>query len=747
MENVHKKEWAAEKGAAVSGKDFLQKGIHWCRRTPDLESTGKFKDLLRICHCFVIVYRTRYARMAVNNQVRKEEFNMTDQQTPVLERPAPGQTPPAGAPSGPRKKKRRSKVKLIVGLLITAAVIAGIVFALWYFVFREDEMGLGEAMIDTVQLGSIQVKVEGSGMAKANKSATVTPGTGTILELYVKEGDQVTEGQPLYRMDDTAAREAVKSAQETVDDCQKQLQAVYEKIGELTVKAPHAGNLREVADLKVGDTVNEGDTIATIVNDTKLRISLYYSYAYEDSIKVGQTAQITIPSIMGSRTGTVEKINKVRFVSPEGATHFEVVFVLDNPGTLTEGMEASASLAAADGTPIYPYQNGKLEFYETTVVKAKASGPVESFNLLNYGDVKAGQVLVQLGAKDSDEEISAKEEALKAAQEKLKEANDELSKYNGVAPIAGTVLSCSLMEGEEVQSGQGISIADTSQMTVEISVDERNAQYVKVGMMVDLDQYGTPYMGVVQSVSLTASGENGVASIPAVVAVDNSDGSMIPGTYVSYSFVASQSDNCLTVPVAAVKYVSFNNVTLPDNMDAPPAENGGEDGMGGEMDGSDLPDDGSVIDGEILPDDGGTVDGGNVIIDDGGMIIDGDMSVSGGAVAVPQRYSGSGVSARKLGVVVMPGPGISAGGGASSGMGGGSSDEETGTIVFVKSKEAPANAILEPDPAWECPEGFWAVPVEIGLADTTRVEIKRGLNEGDEVFIGYATQNADSWGG
>ena len=548
-------------------------------------------------------------------------------------------------------------------------------------------------------------------------------------------------------MDDTAAREAVKAAQETVDDCQKQLQAVYEKIGELTIKAPHAGNLREVANLKAGDTVNEGDTIATIVNDTKLRISLYYSYAYEDSIKVGQTAQITIPSIMGSRTGTVEKINKVRFVSPEGATHFEVVFVLDNPGTLTEGMEASASLTAADGTPIYPYQNGKLEFYETTVVKAKASGPVESFGLLNYADVKAGQVLVQLGAKDSDEEISAKEVALKAAQEKLKEANDELSKYNGVAPIAGTVLSCSLMEGEEVQSGQGISIADTSQMTVEISVDERNAQYVKVGMMVDLDQYGTPYMGVVQSVSLTASGENGVASIPAVVAVDNFDGSMIPGTYVSYSFVASQSDNCLTVPVAAVKYVSFNNVTLPDNMDAPPAENGGEDGMDGEMGGSDLPDDGSVIDGEILPDDGGTVDGGNVIIDDGGMIIDGDMSVSGGAVAVPQRYSGSGVSARKLGVVVMPGPGISAGGGASSGMGGGSSDEETGTIVFVKSKEAPANAILEPDPAWECPEGFWAVPVEIGLADTTRVEIKRGLNEGDEVFIGYATQNADSWGG
>ena len=636
---------------------------------------------------------------------------MTEQQTPVMTPPA---APPA-APTGP-KKKRKGRGKTIAGILIVAAIAIALVVLVWYFVFREDG-SKGEVMTDFVTRGSIQSMVEGSGTTKAKDSATVTPGSGTILELFVQEGDQVTAGQQLYRMDDTTARDAVTEAQKSVDNCNKELQAVYDKIAELSITAPHAGNLREVADLKVGDTVNEGDTIATLVNDTKLRLSLYYSYAYEGDIKVGQTAQISIPAIMAPVTGKVEQINKVRFVSPEGATHFEVVLVLDNPGTLAEGMDASAGLTAADGTPIYPYQNGKLEYYESTKITAKATGPVERVSLLNYGDVKAGQLLVQLGAKDTDEEIASKENALKAAQEKLEEATKELEKYNAVAPIDGTVLQCSLTEGQEVSSGQGITIADTSQMIIEIQVDERNARYIKAGMMVDINQYGTPYVGIVESVSMTASGENGVASIPAVVTVDNYDGSMIPGTYAEYSFVASESEDCLTVPVQAVKYVSFANVQLPENLDADPSA-GMDDGM---------MDDGMMDDGMM---DGGMMDGGMV---DGGM-------VDGGVEALPQSYSG-GAFADPLGMVAvpMPGGGVVVDGGSMSS--GGASDDSTGVIVWVKSKEAPANAILEPDPTWDCPEGFWAVPVEVGLSDNSKVEITRGLAEGQEVFIGY--QNPD----
>ena len=83
-------------------------------------------------------------------------------------------------------------------------------------------------------------------------------------------------------------------------------------------------------------------------------------------------------------------------------------------------------------------------------------------------------------------------------------------------------------------------------------------------------------------------------------------------------------------------------------------------------------------------------------------------------------------------------PGGDMGGDMGGGDTGGSKE---GKIVWVKSDEPPVNAILEPDPAWEGPEGFWAVPVETGLYDVTKVEITRGLSVGQEIFLGYENPN------
>ena len=67
----------------------------------------------------------------------------------------------------------------------------------------------------------------------------------------------------------------------------------------------------------------------------------------------------------------------------------------------------------------------------------------------------------------------------------------------------------------------------------------------------------------------------------------------------------------------------------------------------------------------------------------------------------------------------------------------------TVNVVFVKGSR-PDNAIETPTLSEEIPEGFWAVPVEIGISDNSNVEIKSGVEEGTEVFT--QIQSLQAWG-
>ena len=108
-------------------------------------------------------------------------------------------------------------------------------------------------------------------------------------------------------------------------------------------------------------------------------------------------------------------------------------------------MDASAVLTAADGTAIYPYENGKTEYYESRDIIAKASGPVTAIgNLLDHANVQAGEALLYLGSSTIDSQIRSKQEEINSAQTKLDEAQKALNDFNAVAPIDGTVTSCNL---------------------------------------------------------------------------------------------------------------------------------------------------------------------------------------------------------------------------------------------------------------------------------------------------------------
>ena len=476
----------------------------------------------------------------------------------TVPQPAPAASPasPPGRPK-PKFNKRKVRQAVIAGAVVVALAAGG--FLLYRFLTKQDSAS-SEIQTQPVQYGTIQSKVTGSGNAKAKESAAITlTAGGTVQEVFVSPGDTVTAGQPLYTIFSQEAQDQVTQAQTQVDNLNKEMSALLEDANNLTVRAPFAGKLINVKEFQPDQEVAKETAVATLVNDKKLKLSLYFSYAYENQIRTGQSVQVSIPTVMGTYTGTVEKINKVRFISPEGAVHFEAVIAFQNPGTLTAGMDASATLTASDGSAIYPYENGKTEYYETREIVTKAAGPVVSQgNLMDYADVSAGEALLTLGSSTIDETIMSKQKEIDEAQKKLADAQKGLADFNAVSPIDGSVTSCTLTPGTEVKSGDTVvTISNTTNMVVDITVDDRNIAFVQPGLTVELSDWnGNTFIGTVTAINMgAAESQNGMTNYPVTLTVDNQDGSLLAGMYLDYSFVASQSDDCMMVPMQSVKNI------------------------------------------------------------------------------------------------------------------------------------------------------------------------------------------------
>ena len=208
------------------------------------------------------------------------------------------------------------------------------------------------------------------------------------------------------------------------------------------------------------------------------------------------------------------------------------------------------------GTQVRIYQaaSGSRDVAQTV------SGTVISSNLVDYLAVTPGQILVRIDGEDSETEIFTAQQNLEEAQKKLEAAQKNLDNCNAVAPISGQVIGLSVTPGQELQANSTlVTVSDTSTVTVSATVDERNISYIKTGMPVNLDQWGTSAFGTVETVSLSSTVNNGVASYPITISADNTDGNLQVNSYVNYQIQASQNDNCLMVPIQAVRTVGLED--------------------------------------------------------------------------------------------------------------------------------------------------------------------------------------------
>ncbi len=473
----------------------------------------------------------------------------------------PGYIP--GQPFPPRKVRsryQRKRMKTIIALSVTFLVLAGIAFGMYSLFFIEKPV---EYSTEPIRRDMLQSSVMGWGTIKPVESADVGAKVkARVLESFFLPGDMVFEGDVLFTLDTATLDEEVAVIQGKIDKVNTEIEQI---LGDqatlqqnLTGSAPFSGKLVDVTPMKMGDTVSIGTKLGTLVDDRTLTARFYFSYAYENDIRVGQDVQVSIPATMSQLSGKVTAIHKVRRVSTEGTLLFDVDVSLTNPGALTEGMACSAILTDNAGGSILPNDGAELTYGRREDIVVRAPGKLTYFSMLDYMDYNAGTTLFRLDYVENNTQVETLREQLKTYQKELEEKMLEYDNLVAVAPMNGTIVYNNAVPGQLVDVGVAlVSVAQMQTMIVEAQVDERDISNVRPGMSVNIEVWmgngPQTLFGTVKSVAMEGKAENMMSSFPAIFEVDNSTGMLMSGMGVNYTLVVEQKFDILVSPVIGVK--------------------------------------------------------------------------------------------------------------------------------------------------------------------------------------------------
>ena len=498
-----------------------------------------------------------------------------------------------------RKKSRLSKnIRIGIGVAVIAILIAAGIF----LVFKTRDAGTEEAANTTAVAtrGMLETYIEGSGITAAKKREELGRDLkGTVTEVLVEVGDEVKAGDELLVVNPTETREELQTAQNELVDAQRAvneaqaevtraqgvLNTAQNQLGKLDITAPFTGKIIPATDsegnsttYRVGQQVSEGEVIGYMVDDSTMKLSLYFSSAYINDIQPGQSATVSIPAAMSEVTGSVSSVEKTERVTTEGVKVFRVVISVNNAGTLTKGMSATATVSAGNAGTVYPAGSGTLEYNREEAVTAQVGGEITAVNGIDYYSYSSGATIMRLSSDTAQDEVRNAQNGVTTARNSVTSAQRQVSEKQAritelrkliedsrvKSPIDGVVVSLNVVEDQEVTGADAlVVVADLNDIVVNADVMSTDVGAVQEGQPAVMNMYTydgsqLTLTGMVDSVALepTQGESGGQGSMPtfrAVISIDPIEGqSIYSGMMVDYQITTASSMDCLTVPSRAI---------------------------------------------------------------------------------------------------------------------------------------------------------------------------------------------------
>ena len=610
--------------------------------------------------------------------------------------------------------------KLLI-IILVIAILAGVCSGL--IIKSKNNSAVKVMYTDSlVERRTITNTITGSSAIEPNDSYKVTTiKSGDITSDTFKEGDVVKKGDKLYQFEDSdaqnslsTAKNALAKAQQAYVDAVKQKaqtvssnnigtksaqNAVTKALNSLNdtknnqyIQSNSAGKVKELS-VKEGDHINAGAAVATLYDDSYMKLRIPFNEVDAESIQTGAAATVSVIGSGDTIYGTVKEKSSSA-VSTDA--HAKVVYVtveVTNPGALTTNDYGSAEING-----VACANTAQFEYVSEGTITSTASGTLENLNIAVGDSVYSGQKVgyvkydnqnstmsnAQLSYNDAvlalekqvlqndtfsqDSSIKNAQLALDDAELGIEKAQDAVDDYVVEAPIEGTVVKKNSKAGDTIDSSNATDplcvIYDLSSVKFSIDVDETEIALVKTGQKatVTADAVEGEFEGVVTKVPVDGVNENGVTTYTIEIQIENY-GDLLPGMNVNAEIVVEEADDVIAVPVNSVNR-------------------------------------GNIV---FVKDDGTTHE--NDVTD----IIKGNKDKSG-KTDDKKKADDKDDKPQSSGMPVVSGDTPN----------GDKSDE-----ISVTKESVPTNI--------DVPDGYRAIQVETGINDTDYIEIKSGLTEKDRV--------------
>lgn len=468
----------------------------------------------------------------------------TEEQLSVAQ---PAEEIPAAPKKGRLKKLLKGKKRKCLALLLVAAIVAGILAARG--LGGQEASAEASYQTATVEKRDITRSLSSSGTLQPADSYTVsTLVSGEILSDTFKEGDQVVEGQLLYTLDSSSASNSQTQAKNSYTQAQTNYkQAVEAKYP----TADMSGTVSEVY-VKNGDTVSAGTELMRIVGDNNIYLTGLFPYASPSDFYVGQTATIYINGFAGTTTGTVTAVSSSTVTTSTGLQAVSVQVKAANPGLVTADYTASiyigsyssygqTSINLSASSVVTAEASGKVTGLSwlagDTISEGQRICTITGDSVDNsIENAKISMENAQSSLENAQETLDDYSITAPISGEVVTKTAKAGDKIEGGSD--GTL--CVIYDLSYLEMTMSIDELDISDVAVGQEV-QITADAVE----------GTTYTGVVTKVSVAGTTSGGITTYPVTVRIDETEG-LRPGMNVDAEIILESAEDVLAIPSGAV---------------------------------------------------------------------------------------------------------------------------------------------------------------------------------------------------